>query len=395
MAIRQSVPQSAVSIGTRHSALRESAICSLQSAIVSNDHYYMHKAIAIAERGRGRTSPNPMVGALVVNDEGVIVGRGRHEFAGGPHAEVNALRDAADRARGATLYCTLEPCSHTGRTGPCAPVVAEAGIRRVVIALEDPNPLVNGRGLAYLRDRGIETVVGVARQEAERQNEAFLTTMRRQRPLVIVKVALSLDGCIAAAPGVRTPLTGAVANRLIQRQRAEVDAIAVGSGTLLADDPSLTARGVFRARPLVRVVFDRRLRTPPSARLLSTLDSGPVIIVTTERASAESPMAVERLSAAGARVVGLPADDIGSAMAALKDFGVTSVVLEGGAAIHHAALKAGIVDLVHAYITPHVLGPSGQQWLNAGSFSLGQLQDRRATWLGDDVLVEGHVYRSD
>jgi diaminohydroxyphosphoribosylaminopyrimidine deaminase/5-amino-6-(5-phosphoribosylamino)uracil reductase len=360
-----------------------------------DDGYYMRKAIAIAERGRGRTSPNPMVGALVVNDEGVIVGRGRHEFAGGPHAEINALRDAADRARGATLYCTLEPCSHTGRTGPCAPVVAEAGIRRVVVALEDPNPLVNGRGLAYLRERGIDTVVGVARQEAERQNQAFLTTMRRQRPLVIVKVALSLDGCIAAAAGARTMLTGPAANRVVQRQRAEVDAIAVGSGTVLADDPMLTARGAYRARPLVRAVFDRRLRTPPSARLLSTLDSGPVIIVSTERACAETPVAVERLSAAGARVIGLPVDDIGSAIAALKEFGVTSVVLEGGAAVHAAALKAGIVDVVHAYITPHVLGPSGQKWLNSGSFSLEQLQDRRATWLGDDVLVEGHVYRSD
>ena len=360
---------------------------------MSNDHYYMRKAIAMAERGRGRTSPNPMVGALIVNDDGVIVGRGRHDVAGGPHAEINALRDAADRARGATLYCTLEPCSHTGRTGPCAPVVADAGIRRVVVALEDPNPLVNGGGLHYLRHRGIETLVGVGRDAAERQNEAFLTVMRRQRPLVIIKIALSVDGCIAAAPGLRTPLTGPAAYRWIQRQRAEVDAIAVGSGTVLADDPLLTVRHVYRSRPLVRVVFDRRLRTPPSARLLSTLDSGPVIIVSTERACAESPAARDRLTSAGARVIA-PADDIGSAVAALKDFDLTSLVLEGGAALHGAALRAGIVDQVHAYITPHVLGPSGEKWLNPGCLSLGQLQDRRATWLGDDVLVEGHVYRS-
>lgn len=394
-AIVQSPIQSAISdaINNRQSAIRESAICNLQSTIV-RDHYYMRKAIAIAERGRGRTSPNPMVGALVVDDEGVIVGRGRHEFAGGPHAEINALRDAADRARGATLYCTLEPCCHTGRTGPCAPVVADAGIRRVVVALEDPNPLVNGRGLAYLRERGIETVVGVGRGSAERQNEAFLTVMRRQRPLVIVKIALSIDGCIAARRGVRTMLTGAAANRWIQRQRAEVDAIAVGSGTLLADDPLLTARGVFRSRPLVRVVFDRRLRTPPTSKVLSTLDSGPVIIVSTERAAAESRAAVDQLTAAGARVLALPSGGIGAAVAALKDFGVTSLVLEGGAALHGAALGAGIVDVVHAYITPHVLGPSGQKWVDPGAFSLGELQDRRATWLGDDVLVEGYVHGS-
>jgi diaminohydroxyphosphoribosylaminopyrimidine deaminase/5-amino-6-(5-phosphoribosylamino)uracil reductase len=387
--------QSTIDSPNRQSAIvnsnRQSSICSLQS--VDKHTYYMRKAIAIAERGRGRTSPNPMVGALVVNDEGVIVGRGRHEVAGGPHAEVNALRDAGERARGATLYCTLEPCSHTGRTGPCAPAVASAGIRRVVIALEDPNPLVNGRGLAYLRERGVETLIGVGREEAERQNEAFLTVMRRQRPLVIVKVALSLDGCIATAPGVRTPLTGPVANRAIQRQRAEVDAIAVGSGTILADDPMLTARGVYRARPLVRVVFDRRLRMLTTARLLSTLDSGPVIIVGSDRGCAEKPGAVEQLSKAGARVI-TPAGDIGSAIAALREFEVTSVVLEGGATLHAAALQAGIVDVVNAYITPHVLGASGQKWVAPGSFSLGQLEDRRATWLGDDVLVEGHVYRS-
>src|SRR5204862_1231823 len=147
-----------------------------------DDSHFMRKALALAERGRGRTSPNPMVGALVVDNDGVIVGRGAHQLAGGPHAEVIALEDAGARARGATLYCTLEPCSHTGRTGPCAPVVVEAGIRRAVIAIEDPNPLVHGRGLTHLRDRGVEVVVGVERQAAARQNAAFLTTMRQGRP---------------------------------------------------------------------------------------------------------------------------------------------------------------------------------------------------------------------
>src|SRR5580765_5124431 len=158
----------------------------------------MRKALALAERGRGQTSPNPMVGALVVNDGGVIVGRGAHAAAGGPHAEVIALADAGARARGATLYCTLEPCSHTGRTGPCAPLVAGAGIRRAVIALEDPNPLVHGSGLTHLRERGLDVTVGVERAAAARQNAAFLTTMRHGRPHVILKAALSLDGWLAA-----------------------------------------------------------------------------------------------------------------------------------------------------------------------------------------------------
>ena len=363
-----------------------------------DDAQFMRKAIALAERGRGRTSPNPMVGALVVDDDGVVVGRGAHEVAGGPHAEVIALADAGSRARGATLYCTLEPCSHTGRTGPCAPVVAEAGIRRAVIAIEDPNPLVNGRGLAYLRERGIAVTVGVERDAASRQNAVFLTNLRAGRPYVILKAAVSLDGRLAAAPGVRTRLTGPVANRRVHRQRAEVDAIGVGSGTVLTDDPLLTPRGAYRGRPLTRVVFDRRLRTPPSARLLSTLDAGPVIIVSTERACAGAPDRVQRLETAGALILAPRTDDMWSALRALQATGLRSLVLEGGAALHRAALDAGLVDEVHVYITPAAIGPQGVAWIGEGRIAWETLQDRRATWLGEDVLVEGriqeHVHRN-
>src|SRR4051794_7579240 len=190
----------------------------------------MSRALALAERGRGRTSPNPMVGAVVVDGEGVVVGRGAHEFVGGPHAEVHALRDAGPRARGATLYCTLEPCSHIGRTGACAPIVVEAGIARVVVATADPNPLVNGAGLAILRERGIIVTTGVLEREAQALNAPFFTVMRRQRPFITIKIALSADDRIAARPGVRTALTGPSAARLIHRDRAEVDALAVGSG---------------------------------------------------------------------------------------------------------------------------------------------------------------------
>jgi diaminohydroxyphosphoribosylaminopyrimidine deaminase/5-amino-6-(5-phosphoribosylamino)uracil reductase len=364
-----------------------------------DDSHFMRKALALAERGRGRTSPNPMVGALVVDGEGVIVGRGAHEVAGGPHAEVIALRAAGERARGATLYCTLEPCSHTGRTGPCAPAVVQAGIRRAVIAMEDPNPLVHGRGLAHLRGRGIDVTMGVERDAAARQNAAFLTAICHGRPHVILKAALSLDGRLAAAPGVRTPLTGAAANRRVHRQRAEVDAIAVGSGTVVTDDPLLTARGAYRVRPLTRVVFDRRLRTPPTARVLSTLGAGPVIIVTTERGRAAAPDRAAALTAAGALILALAADDIRSALRALRHVNVTSVVLEGGAALHRAALDAGVVDEVHVYITPLPLGPQAVEWIGEGRLAWEGLRDRRALWLGEDVLVEGliqtHVHRTD
>jgi diaminohydroxyphosphoribosylaminopyrimidine deaminase/5-amino-6-(5-phosphoribosylamino)uracil reductase len=356
-----------------------------------DDSHFMRKALALAERGRGRTSPNPMVGALVVDDDGVIVGRGAHEITGGPHAEVIALRAAGARARGATLYCTLEPCSHTGRTGPCAPLVVEAGIRRAVIAIQDPNPLVQGRGLGHLRDRGLDVTVGVEQAAAERQNTAFLTSMRRGRPHVILKAALSLDGRIAAAPGARTMLTGAAANRRVHRQRAEVDALAVGSGTVLTDDPLLTPRGAYRGRLLTRVIFDRRLRTPPGAKVLSTLGTGPVIIVSSERACAAAPDRVAGLEAAGALILKPPADDIDTALRALRDTGVSSVLLEGGAALHRAAVQAGVVDEVHVYITPAALGPEAVPWIGEGRLAWEGLRDRRALWLGEDVLVEGWI----
>jgi diaminohydroxyphosphoribosylaminopyrimidine deaminase/5-amino-6-(5-phosphoribosylamino)uracil reductase len=358
---------------------------------MSDDARFMRKAIALAERGRGRTSPNPMVGALVVDDDGVIVGRGAHEVAGGPHAEVIALRAAGERARGATLYCTLEPCSHVGRTGPCAPVVVDAGIRRAVIAIQDPNPIVQGRGLAHLRACGIDLTVGVEQEAAERQNTAFLTAMRLGRPHVIVKAALSLDGRIAGAPGVRTSLTGPAANRRVHRQRAEVDALGVGSGTILTDDPLLTPRGAYRGRPLTRVIFDRRLRTPPAARVLSTLEAGPVIIVSSGRACAEAPDRVQGLTAAGALILTPSADDIDTALRALWDRGVVSLLLEGGAALHRAAIDAGVVDEVHIYITPSPLGPHGVPWIGGRRLAWEALRGRRALWLGEDVLVEGWV----
>lgn len=359
------------------------------------DAFFMGKALALAERGRGRTSPNPMVGALVVDDEGVIVGRGAHEAAGEPHAEVHALRDAGGRARGATLYCTLEPCSHTGRTGPCAPLVVAAGIRRAVIAMADPNPLVAGGGLRCLRDAGLTVETGVRRAEAERQNAAFLTTMRLGRPYVIVKAALSLDGMIAARGGAPAKLTSAAADRWIHRQRAEVDALGVGADTILHDDPRLTARLVHRARPLTRVIFDTRLRTPPSARVLSTLDAGPVIIISTENSSPEHAARAQALRERGASIESVPRHDLDAAMKRLAQLGVTSIVLEGGAALHRSAIEAGVVDAVQVYVTPRMLGQDAVAWVAPDVVALGALHERRATLLDEDVLIEGHVHRTD
>src|SRR5262245_19238760 len=220
---------------------------------------YMARALFHAARGRGRTSPNPMVGAVVVRPDGVIVGQGSTEPAGGAHAEIEALDEAGEQARGATLYCTLEPCSHVGRTGPCVVRIVEAGIARVVASVEDPNPLVQGKGFAFLREHGVSVQVGPGAAEATELNQPFFTRMREKRPFIVLKAAVSLDGCISERAGRRTMLTSESANRHAHLVRAEADAIGVGIGTVLADDPWLTVRGAFRERPLIRVVFDRRL----------------------------------------------------------------------------------------------------------------------------------------
>ena len=364
-----------------------------------SDVAHMQRALALAARGRGRTSPNPMVGAVVVDGHGVVVGRGWHEAAGGPHAEVHALRDAGERARGATLYCTLEPCSHTGRTGPCAPLVVQAGIRRVVVATEDPNPLVSGRGLSLLQAQGVEVSTGVLAAEAAALNRPFFTVMREGRPFVTAKVALSLDACVAAAPGSRTRLTGDAANVRVHRERAETDAIAVGSGTILDDDPLLTARGVYRVRPLTRVVFDARLRTPPAARVLTTLDAGPVIIVTSAASAASRPDAVNALRRAGADVQSYPEAAGGrpALTAVLKGLAgqeLTSLIIEGGPRLHHAAWDARVVDRVQMIVAPRAVGPAGVRWLDYDTMRVAELDDLSCEPVGEDVFIEGYVHRA-
>jgi diaminohydroxyphosphoribosylaminopyrimidine deaminase/5-amino-6-(5-phosphoribosylamino)uracil reductase len=362
--------------------------------IQPQDYAHMDRALMLAERGRGQTSPNPMVGAVVVSADGGVIASGYHERAGEPHAEIKALRAAPEEGvRGATLYCTLEPCCHTGRTGPCVDRIEAAGIGRVVAAVQDPNPRVAGEGFAHLRAHGIEVEVGVRRRTAALQNRAFFTFVRESRPFVILKAATSSDGRIAERPGVRTALSSAAAIRHAHGVRAEVDAIGVGSGTVLVDDPLLTAREVYRYRPLTRVVFDRRLRTPPSARLFSTVDHGPVILFTDRRTADACPDRVVALQSVGAQVE--PCEDLPGALRQLGERGITALVLEGGAALHQAAWDAGVVDYVQVYITPRFIGESGVPFLPDRSLSLVALADSRTTVCGPDVLVEGYVHRVD
>lgn len=360
-----------------------------------SDLDYMNRALDLAERGRGTTSPNPMVGAVVVRSDGTIVGQGYHERAGGPHAEVVALEEAGELARGASLYCTLEPCSHVGRTGPCVERVTAAGITRVVAATQDVDPRVSGRGFTFLRQNGIDVAVGAGRDRALRLNRAYFTFKTVHRPFVIMKAATSLDNRIAAGPGQRSPLTGEDSLRHAHTVRAEVDAIGVGSETMLVDDPQLTVRHVHRRRPLVRVIFDRRLRVSPGARVFSTLEAGPVIIITTPESINANAQRADELRRAGAALEPVEGGQLPDALRRLGEREILSLILEGGTALHTSAWQAGLVDAVHLYVAPLTLGDGGVPWLDAETITASALNDRRTMALGDDVFMEGYVHGID
>jgi diaminohydroxyphosphoribosylaminopyrimidine deaminase/5-amino-6-(5-phosphoribosylamino)uracil reductase len=285
------------------------------------------------------------------------------------------------------LYVTLEPCCHVGRTGPCTQRIIDAGIARVVCALQDPDQRVSGEGYATLRTHGIAVDTGVCEAEAARLNAAFIAMKTLGRPLVIVKAATSLDGCVASGPGRRTPITSAEANRKTHVLRASVDAIAVGSETLLIDDPLLTARACQRVRPLVRVVFDRRLRTPPTAGVFSTLREGPVIILTARREAGRAAA----LESAGAVV--LEADTIQNALETLIPWNVSTLLVEGGPLLQRAFAEAQLVDRVHLVVAPGPLGSAGVRWLSIEDLQLAFVPPVAAEPRGPDIWIEADVHR--
>ena len=350
----------------------------------------MARALWHAERGRASTTPNPIVGAVVVDDEGVVLGIGHHQVAGGPHAEIVALQAAGIRARGASLYCTLEPCSHTGRTGPCSVAVADAGIRRVVVATGDPFPQVAGRGFAYLRGRGIEVTTGVGRREARLQNAPFFRAVELGRPWVQLKVAMSLDGAVAAGTGQRTSISGPEAGRWTQRLRSRVDAIAIGAATARIDDPLLTAREVYRHRPLIRVVFDRHLTLSASSKLVKSLDAGPVMVVAGPDVHQTGPEATQ-LQDLGVEVLATDGTLAGG-LTALVARGVQSLLVEGGPTLQAACWAAGVVDRVSELVADHALGPDAVRWAIPARLN-GWAS--RTVPLGRDVLMEADVYGTD
>lgn len=325
------------------------------------DRAHMRAALGLARRGLGNTWPNPAVGCVIVGADGRVLGRGWTQPGGRPHAETVALARAGEAARGATAYVTLEPCSHWGRTPPCCDALIRAGIARVVVAAGDPDPRVDGRGLARLRQAGVTVELGLGREEAERLNHGFARRITRGLPLVTLKLATTLDGRIATAGGESRWITGPEARREAHAMRARHDAILVGSGTVLADDPELTVRlpGVARV-PLARVVADGRLRTPLSARLVATAREVPTWIATS---TGHKPPALAPYLEAGVEILPLRRSrqgmDMRALLATLAQRGVTRVLTEGGAAIAAALLRAGLVDRLAWFHAPGVMGGDG------------------------------------
>lgn len=355
----------------------------------SFDIAMMKRALFHAARGQGRTTPNPMVGAVVVSPEGVVLGHGWHERAGEPHAEVRLLNALGDRARGGTLYVNLEPCCHVGRTGPCTRRIIEAGVRRVVVAMRDPDPRVNGQGVAQLLANGVVVDEGICHDQALRLNSPFVMVKTAGRPLVVLKAATSLDAKVSAGAGVRTQLTSDEANRKTQILRAAVDAIAVGSETLLVDDPMLTVRDCRRIRPLVRVVFDRRLRTRPTARIFSTLSDGPVIIVTASR-EGRARARVAALESAGGLIIA--ADGIEQGLRRLLEWDVSTLLVEGGPELQAAFCRARLIDRLHLIIAPQIVGPAGIPWVDEETLRLGSISRLVAEPRGPDTWIEADVH---
>lgn len=377
----------------------------------TTDEQFLRQALELAREGIGLTSPNPCVGAVIVDSEGQVVGTGSHTYDGVKHAEVLALEQAGQRARGGTLYINLEPCSHEGRTKPCVDAVMRAGISRVVASMQDPNPLVSGQGFEKLRSAGIAVTRGGLEQEAKNLNEAFAKYIRQHTPLITLKAAMTLDGKIAppdgeshnptalgAAGAHRGWITSEVARAHVQELRHQHDAILVGVGTVVADDPLLTDRtGRPRRRPLLRIILDSRLRLPLESRIVTTAHDDVLVLC-----SFAEEKKKRQLLRRGVHVEQIPRPtpeghpDLGAVARHLEEMEITSVMIEGGAMVNWAALESGIVDKVFLYYAPKILAGTGAVPFAAGA-GFARISDApgvksiRLHRFGEDFAVEGYL----
>ncbi len=362
------------------------------------DETYMRRALELAEKGRGRTSPNPMVGAVIVKN-GRVVAEGYHRRAGGPHAEAIALKKAGSKSKGATLYLNLEPCCHLDkRTPPCAPIIIKSRIKRIVIAMRDPNPKVSGKGIALLRRVGVQVTEGVLKREAFRFNEAYIKYITTGRPFVISKTAMSLDGKIASSKGSTTWITGEKARQEAHRLLDQSDAVLVGINTVLTDDPRLTTRLPGRnGRDARRVVVDSTLKMPLTARLLAQKSNAKTIIATTRRGH---PNKIRALEQAGATVLIVKDQggwvDLSELMTELGRMGITRVLIEGGGQLNASAFRSGIVDKLVWFIAPKIIGHKDAVAVLEGPVEAAPNQpvlvrDISITRIGDDFMLEGYL----
>lgn len=362
----------------------------------SIDIKYMRMALRLAGKARGRTSPNPMVGAIVVKN-GKVLSRGYHRKAGEPHAEAVALAKAGKAAKGATLYVTLEPCSHTNkRTPPCTPLVMQSGVKRVVVAMIDPNPHVSGGGIKALRKAGIEVLTGVLEADAKKLNEAFIKHVTTGMPFVTLKIAQTLDGRIATAAGESKWITGEEARKEGHRLRDRHDAILVGINTVLKDDPSLTTR-VPRGRDPLRIIVDSKLRVPLIAKVLTQRSTAKTFIATLDSMPKDR---LDKLLDAGAEILIVKEKsgqvDLKHLMRMLGSFGITSILIEGGSTVNASALRSGIVDKVVVFAAP-LLMTGADSLCSIGGKSPARLSNavrlHRVTsqWVGQDLMVEGYL----
>lgn len=364
-------------------------------SLQSLDEKYMRMALRLAEKAKGRTSPNPMVGTVVVKN-GRIISRGWHKKAGEPHAEAIALKKAGAAAKAATLYVTLEPCSHNNkRTPPCCPLVVNSGVKRVVVAMIDPNPQVSGNGIKGLRSAGIEVTTGVLEEEAKKLNEAFVKHVSTRMPFVTLKVAQTLDGKIATSSGESKWITGEAARREGHKLRDVNDAILVGINTVLNDDPSLTTR-ISGGRDPIRVIVDSKLRIPLTSKVLTQKSTAKTIIATISGSNPkikklrDKGAGILQARNAGGRV------DLRDLMKKLGKMDIMSVLIEGGSEINASALRAGIVDKVIMFVAPMLMTGRDSLCSIGGSapLKLGQarrLKDVTVKFVGKDLMVEGYV----
>ena len=366
-------------------------------AISEKDYIFMGRAIDEARKGVGRTSPNPCVGAVIVKN-GEEISRGYHKKAGTAHAEIHALNKAGDAAQGATMYVTLEPCNHTGKTPPCSHAVAAAGIAKVVVGMTDPNPLVSGSGIDYLEEHGIEVITGVLEEECQELNRPFLKHITTGLPFVIMKAGMSLDGRLSYQKSTPGKMTGAASLQRSHELRDQVDAILIGSGTQVADNPSLTTRLEDNGKDPLRVVLDSQLSIDVDAKILHLQSAAPTLIVCTHKADQKKAdllqaienVEVERVSADTQGYVAVKA-----LLQLLGKRGVNSLLVEGGSAIHASFLKSGCVDRVMLFVAPLFAGSFGNPLLT--DFSVAEREEaiklRNVQYipLGEDLLVQGDL----